>query len=72
MDPATAAINPGSKVRDDAVLFPVAVTGGFGTFLTTQFRRQGLLGCFFDPARFGLGFSPFAGFTDTGGDFFGG
>ena len=72
MDPAAAPINPGSKVRDDAVLFPVAETGGFGTFLAAQFRRQGLLGCFFRPARFGLGFGPFPGFADAGGDLVGG
>ena len=72
MDPAAAPINPGSKVRDDAVLFPVAETGGFGAFLAAEFRRESGLGGLMGPAGISLGFGPFAGFTDAGSDLFGG
>jgi hypothetical protein len=72
MDPAAEWIKSGLKVRDDPVLLPVAVAGGFWALLAALLRRERLLRGLCRPARFGLGFGPFAGLADSGGDFFGG
>ena len=72
MDPRTGVIKSGLIVGNDAVLFPIAETRGFGAFLAAQFRREGLLRDLFRSAGIGLGFGPFAGFADAGGDLFGG
>jgi hypothetical protein len=71
MDPAAEWIKSGLKVRDDPVLLPVAVAGGFGAFLAALFRRKRLLRGFC-PAGLGLGFGPFASLADSGADLFGG
>jgi len=71
MDPSVQRIKPGSKIRDDPILFPVAVARGLRTFLAAQLRRKGLFGlCRATDISFGV--RPLTGLADAAGDFLGG
>ena len=70
MDPGGPPIKMASEIRCDAVLFPIAITGGFGAFGTVNFLWH-CVGNGRGPARLGLAGCALAGLANAGGDLFG-
>jgi len=65
MDPGACAIKPISKVRDNAVLFPIAIACGFWAGLAANFLRTRALRLFLGAAGFGLGCGALTGLSEA-------